>query len=85
MRLCFLDAVNFKSNVANIVHFTVRDDKVAKNSGKLSRLPSECKERFMELKKEQGVILHDSLEQKERYASKLLVSEVSWKTLEMMK
>ena len=71
-----LDAANFKSSMVDIVHFKVRDDKVAKNSGELSRLPSECKERFMELKKEQGLILHDSLEQKERYASKLLVSTV---------
>ena len=64
--------------MVDIVHFKVRDDKVAKNSGELSRLPSECKERFMELKKEQGLILHNSLEQKERYASKLLVSTVRW-------
>ena len=43
----------------------------------MSRLPSECKNKFMELKKKQGDILHDSLG-KERHASKLLVRAVSW-------
>ena len=53
------------------------DDRIAKDSGELSLLPSECKEKFMELKKEQGVILHDSLEQKERYGFKLLATAVT--------
>ena len=78
MSLSCLDALNFKSNVADTESFKMRDSKPAKNLGELSRLPSECKEKFMELKKEQGVILHDSLEQKERYVRKLLASVVSW-------
>ena len=78
LRFCFLDALSFKSSMADIVHFKMTDDRIAKDSGELSLLPSECKEKFMELKKEQGVILHDSLEQKERYAFKLLATAVTW-------
>ena len=77
LRFCFLDALNFKSNMADILHFKMTDDGIAKDSGELSLLPSGCKEKFMELKKEQGIILHDSLEQKGRYASKLLATAVS--------
>ena len=77
LRFCFLDALNFKSNMADILHFKMTDDRIAKDSGELSLLPSGCKEKFMELKKEQGIILHDSLEQKGRYASKLLATAVS--------
>ena len=78
MSFCFLDTLNFKSNMADIVHFQMTDGRIAKDSGELPLLPSECKEKFMELKTEQGVILHDSLEQKERYAPKLLATVVSW-------
>ena len=77
MSLSYLDALNFKSNMADTESFEMRDGKPAKNLGELSRLPTECKEKFMELKKEQGVILHDSLEQKERYVCKLLANAVS--------
>ena len=63
--------------MADIVHFKMTDGRIAKDSGELSLLPSECMEKFMELKTEQEVILHDSLEQKERYAPKLLATAVS--------
>ena len=78
MSFYFLDTLNFKSNMADIVHFKMTDGRIAKDSGELSLLPSECMEKFMELKTEQEVILHDSLEQKERYAPKLLATAVSW-------
>ena len=65
------------SNPTRLVLRILRHDKPKKNLGELSRLPIECKEKFMELKKEQGVILHDSLEQKERYVCKLLASAES--------